>query len=192
MHRNAIGTAFLPVYLGQWACCVYLKKISSKTGSIISMQARLAADQVQASLLQQTLWSHISFRPHDFVFSCSVISARHKDSPRFFPPQCCCCRYTTAFCGTQLTVLFCACTQLSFLSLLLRCLSRHVSLYCLPVSTSITALLMHFFFPIFSLVLSLFSPGDRVQVTDDSNEEWWKVGNKSLCKHVRALVGAYL
>lgn len=24
------------------------------------------------------------------------------------------------------------------------------------------------------------SPGDRVQVTDDSNEEWWKVGNKSF------------
>lgn len=25
-----------------------------------------------------------------------------------------------------------------------------------------------------------FSPGDRVQVIDDSNEEWWKVGNKSF------------
>lgn len=37
-----------------------------------------------------------------------------------------------------------------------------------------------FYLHLLSCLVS-FSPGDRVQVIDDSNEEWWKVGNKSCC-----------
>lgn len=37
-----------------------------------------------------------------------------------------------------------------------------------------------------------FSPGDRVQVIDDSNEEWWKVGNKSFANICMSCVLVFL
>lgn len=37
-----------------------------------------------------------------------------------------------------------------------------------------------------------FSPGDRVQVIDDSNEEWWKVGNKSFASICMSCILVFL
>lgn len=187
--------------------CVCDRKVSLKTGSsIISMQAGLAEDQTQPSPLQQEPQTRFSCRVDLMSLMSKAPSPQQRDTKArsHF--------HLHSFVTEDATVFFGSLIMLSFVlvlnsfffhlvSLLALTLSLPSSLHSnivpLFLSTSITFLFMP---PIFHLLSCLISPspGDRVQVTDDSNEEWWKVGNKSLaniyvlCASVYSLMPIYV
>lgn len=96
------------------------RKVSSKTGSTISMQDRLATDQVQPSQ-PRPLAPHSCFscRPHDFGVSCSVTSAEgHKHS--HFSLHSFVTVGTTALCRSLIMLSFVLALDSFFLSFIVR------------------------------------------------------------------------
>lgn len=161
--------------------CVFGEKKKVSSNTLLSLTCRRGSGP--AFIAAAAFQSHISRRPHDFGVGCSVTAAEgHKDSSSLQPPRLCYRGYDSLLSLFD-NVIFHARHQLSSRSSL--ALSSPSSPNHVPrsrlllapffLSTSVTS---SPFFPFSHLISS--SPGDRVQVTDDSNEEWWKVGNKSF------------
>lgn len=197
MYRSAIRTAIFPCVSGtEGTLCMYVcvcRKVSSKTGSTISMQDRLATDQVQPSPRPLAPHSCFSCRPHEFGVSCSITSAEgHKHS--HFSLHSFVTVGTTALCRSLIMLSFVLALNFFFFFFLslFATLSLSLSLnhfispshsHLIPHALFLPTSIIPPFVPPFVHLLSCLissSPGDRVQVTDDSNEEWWKVGNKSF------------